>query len=62
MTAALEAAECGKNVVLVEKNPALGGRVSSFIAISQAVPSDLRSGNQLAPTQAESAHPCADDG
>ncbi|OGI45089.1 MAG: heterodisulfide reductase subunit A [Candidatus Muproteobacteria bacterium RBG_16_65_31] len=30
MTAALEAAECGKNVVLVEKNPALGGRVSQL--------------------------------
>jgi quinone-modifying oxidoreductase subunit QmoA len=28
MTAALEAAECGKNVVLVEKNPSVGGRVS----------------------------------
>ena len=30
MTAALEAAECGKNVVLVEKNPSLGGRVSQL--------------------------------
>lgn len=30
MTAAIEAAECGKNVVLVEKNPALGGRVSQL--------------------------------
>jgi quinone-modifying oxidoreductase subunit QmoA len=30
MTAALEAAECGKNVVLVEKNPMLGGRVSQL--------------------------------
>jgi len=30
MTAALEAAECGKNVVLLEKNPALGGRVSQL--------------------------------
>ena len=30
MTAALEAAECGKDVVLVEKNPALGGRVSQL--------------------------------
>jgi len=28
MTAALEAAECGKNVVLIEKNPALGGRTA----------------------------------
>ena len=28
MTAALEAAECGKDVVLVEKTPSLGGRVS----------------------------------
>jgi|GEM_PF-2777165 len=27
MTAALEAAECGKDVVLIEKNPSLGGRV-----------------------------------
>jgi quinone-modifying oxidoreductase subunit QmoA len=30
MTAALEAAETGKNVVLVEKNPALGGRTSQM--------------------------------
>jgi quinone-modifying oxidoreductase subunit QmoA len=30
MTAALEAAECGKDVVLVEKLPALGGRVSQL--------------------------------
>ncbi|MEN6587003.1 MAG: FAD-dependent oxidoreductase [Sulfuricella sp.] len=30
MTAALEAAECGKEVVLIEKNAALGGRVSQL--------------------------------
>ncbi len=30
MTAALEAAECGKQVILVEKNPSLGGRVSQL--------------------------------
>lgn len=30
MTAALEAAECGKDVVLLEKNPSLGGRVSQL--------------------------------
>ncbi len=30
MTAAIEAAECGKDVVLVEKSPALGGRVSQL--------------------------------
>lgn len=30
MTAALEAAECGKDVVLLEKNPVLGGRVSQL--------------------------------
>ncbi len=30
MTAALEAAECGKDVILVEKNPSLGGRVSQL--------------------------------
>src|SRR3989344_105606 len=30
MAAALEAAECGKDVVLVEKNPSLGGRVSQL--------------------------------
>ncbi len=30
MTAAIEAAECGKDVVLVEKTPALGGRVSQL--------------------------------
>ena len=30
MTAALEAAECGKEVVLIEKQPALGGRVAQL--------------------------------
>jgi quinone-modifying oxidoreductase subunit QmoA len=30
MTAALEAAECGKDVVLLEKNPSVGGRVSQL--------------------------------
>lgn len=30
MSAALEAAECGKDVILVEKNPSLGGRVSQL--------------------------------
>ncbi len=30
MTAAIEAAECGKDVVLIEKTPALGGRVSQL--------------------------------
>ncbi|NOZ11396.1 MAG: CoB--CoM heterodisulfide reductase iron-sulfur subunit A family protein [Gammaproteobacteria bacterium] len=30
MTAAIEAAECGKDVVLIEKSPALGGRVSQL--------------------------------
>ena len=30
MSAAIEAAECGKHVVLVEKNPSLGGRVSQL--------------------------------
>lgn len=30
MTAALEAAECGKQVILLEKSPALGGRVSQL--------------------------------
>ena len=30
MTAALEAAECGKEVLLIEKSPSLGGRVSQF--------------------------------
>ncbi len=30
MTAALEAAECGKDVILVEKSPSLGGRVSQL--------------------------------
>ncbi len=30
MTAALEAAECGKQVILLEKTPALGGRVSQL--------------------------------
>ena len=30
MTAAIEAAECGKQVLLVERNPAVGGRVSQL--------------------------------
>ncbi|GMR19860.1 MAG: CoB--CoM heterodisulfide reductase iron-sulfur subunit A family protein [Gammaproteobacteria bacterium] len=30
MTAAIEAAECGKNIILLEKSPALGGRVSQL--------------------------------
>jgi quinone-modifying oxidoreductase subunit QmoA len=30
VTAALEAAECGKDVVLVEKNPSIGGRVAQL--------------------------------
>jgi quinone-modifying oxidoreductase subunit QmoA len=30
MTAALEAAECGKDVILLEKSPSLGGRVSQL--------------------------------
>ncbi len=30
MTAALEAAECGKDVILVEKKPSMGGRVSQL--------------------------------
>ena len=30
VTAALEAAECGKQVILIEKNPSLGGRVSQL--------------------------------
>jgi quinone-modifying oxidoreductase subunit QmoA len=30
LTAALEAAECGKQVILVEKNPTIGGRVSQL--------------------------------
>ena len=30
MTAAIEAAECGKQVILVEKSPAVGGRVSQL--------------------------------
>jgi quinone-modifying oxidoreductase subunit QmoA len=30
MTAAIEAAECGKDVVLLEKNPSVGGRVSQL--------------------------------
>ena len=30
MTAALEAAECGKQVILIEKSPSIGGRVSQL--------------------------------
>ncbi len=30
MTTALEAAECGKEVILIEKNPSLGGRVAQL--------------------------------
>jgi len=38
MTAALEAAECGKDVILIEKNPSLGGRVSINIFLKCATP------------------------
>ena len=30
VTAAIEAAECGKQVILIEKKPSLGGRVSQL--------------------------------
>lgn len=30
ITAAIEAAECGKQVILIEKNPAIGGRISQL--------------------------------
>ncbi|MBT7307852.1 MAG: FAD-dependent oxidoreductase, partial [Gammaproteobacteria bacterium] len=30
ISAAIEAAECGKQVILLEKNPSLGGRVSQL--------------------------------
>lgn len=30
LTVALEAAECGKDVILIEKNPSLGGRISQL--------------------------------
>ena len=47
MTAALEAAECGKQVILVEKNPSIGGRVSQLYKyFPQALPSQVRAGNQ----------------
>ena len=56
MTAALEAAECGKEVVLVEKMPTLGGRTALLYRyFPEAVPSDLRAGNQPAPHQGQSA-------
>ena len=38
MTAALEAAECGKQVILVEKTPALGGRTAQLFSASAAIP------------------------
>ncbi len=54
VTAAIEAAECGKQVILVEKNPSLGGRVSQlykyFPKLCHPV---LRPGNQPAPHQGQ---------
>jgi len=43
LTAAIEAAEVGYEVYLVEKNPYLGGRVAQL----NTMPADLRSGNQF---------------
>ncbi len=40
ITTALEASEVGRDVILVEKSPTLGGRVSSVF--SQTMPSNLR--------------------
>ena len=32
LTAAIEAAECGKQVILIEKNPSVGGRITHTLA------------------------------
>ena len=63
MTAALEAAETGKNVVLVEKNPGLGrAHFPALPLLSQAVSPDLRAGNQPAPPEEQSPRARADAG
>lgn len=60
MTVALEAAECGKQVVLVERSPTLGGRtVLLYRYFPKAVPSDLRTGDQPAAPQGQPQ--CAGD-
>jgi len=52
LTTALEAAEVGYEVFIVEKNPYLGGRVASVF--SEAMSSDLRAGDQLQTDQGQS--------
>ncbi len=42
MTAALEAAECGKPVVLVEKTPSVGGHVSQLTGMASRLEINLR--------------------
>ena len=55
MTAAIEAAEVGADVVLVEKNPYLGGRVALLNQVlSQALPYKLRPGDKLQAHQTKS--------
>ncbi|CAK0744781.1 hypothetical protein CCP4SC76_1560001 [Gammaproteobacteria bacterium] len=63
MTAALEAAETGKRVVLVEKRPYLGGARFPVVQIfPQIVFPNLRAGDQSAPRQDEPQPHCPDDG
>ena len=63
MTAALEAAETGKKVVLVEKRPYLGGRVSQLYKyFPKLCHPDLRAGDQPAPGQDEPQPDHPDDG
>ncbi len=48
MTSALEAAECGKQVILIEKNPSLGGRVAQLYRYFPKMhPPTLRSESML---------------
>ncbi len=56
LTTALEAAEVGYEVFIVEKNPYLAGRKSSAIesVFSEAMSSDLRAGDQLQTDQGQS--------
>ena len=63
MTAALEAAECGKQVILVEKTPdARRPHRAALPLLPQDVPPDLRAGDQPAPPQGQPQRARADHG
>ncbi|MCK7503850.1 MAG: FAD-dependent oxidoreductase [Desulfobacterales bacterium] len=63
LTTALEAAEAGYEVFLVEKNPYLGGRVvPAEPVLPEALPPDLRPGDQLPAHQGQPAPEGLHDG